>query len=188
MTPTAAPDLASAPSWTVRAEVPLDLDQIHEVHRQAFKGAGEAELVDAIRAGSDFLPELSLVAVTPDGSVLGHVLLSRIGLEPEPAGSPRTDALALAPLAVLPPHQGRGIGTALVREALAIADRRDEALIAVLGAPSFYAGFNFGPASDHGVTSPYSNAGEANQVRPIGDRPIPAGALIYPPMFEAVSG
>lgn len=187
-TTAAAPDLVPAPPWAVRPEMPLDLDQIHELHREAFRGPTEAELVDAIRAGPNFVAELSLVAATPDGSVLGHVLLSRIVFEPQTTDEVAADALVLAPLAVLLSHHGRGIGTALMREALATADRRGEALIAVLGAPSFYGRFGFVPAATHDVTSPYSDAGEANQVRQIGDRPIQPGILVYPPMFEAVSG
>ena len=180
-------DLIDAPSWSIRPELPVDLDQIHELHREAFRGPTEAELVDAIRAGADFLPELSLVAVASDGSVLGHVLVSRVGFEPDPAGSPRRDALALAPLAVLPPHAGRGIGSALMHEALAVADRRDEVLIAVLGPPSFYRRFGFGPAEEAGVRSPYDGAGAAYQVRPIAGRVTDPGSVVYPPMFEAGS-
>ena len=186
MTTLNAPDLVEAPAWSIRPELPVDLDQIHELHRQAFRGSAEAELVDAIRAGADFLPDLSLVAVSPDGSVLGHILVSRIGFVPDPAGSTRRDALALAPLAVLPPHAGRGIGSALTREALAIADQRDESLIAVLGAPAFYARFGFSPAAGNEIHSPYDDAGEAFQVRALGGRPIEPGTLAYPPMFEAV--
>jgi predicted N-acetyltransferase YhbS len=185
MTLVHAADLVDAPSWSIRPELPVDLDQIHELHREAFRGPAEAELVDAIRAGADFIPELSLVAVASDGSVLGHILVSRVGFEPDPAGSPRRDALALAPLAVLPPHEGRGIGSALMREALAAADRRDESLVAVVGAPSFYERFGFGPAADLGVRSPYDDAGSASQVRPIGERAIESGSVVYPPMFEA---
>ena len=178
-------DLVDAPPWSIRPELPVDLDQIHELHREAFRGPAEAELVDAVRAGADFIPELSLVAVAAEGSVLGHILVSRVGFEPLPAGTPRRDALALAPLAVLPPHAGRGIGSALTQEALVVADMRDEALIAVLGAPSFYERFGFGPAADLGVRSPYDEAGEAYQVRSIGGRPVHPGSVIYPPIFDA---
>ena len=178
-------DLVDAASWSIRPELPVDLDQIHELHREAFRGPSEAELVDAVRAGADFIPELSLVAVAPDGSVLAHILISRVGFEPDAVGSPRRFALALAPLAVLPPHQGRGIGSALMREALGMADQRDETLIAVLGAPSFYERFGFAPAADLGVRSPYDDAGDAYQVRPIGDRVVEPGSVVYPPMFEA---
>lgn len=186
MTTLNAPDLVEAPSWSIRPELPVDLDQIHELHREAFRRSAEAELVDAIRAGADFLPELSLVAVSPDGSVLGHILVSRVGFVPDPDGSARRDALALAPLAVLPPHAGRGIGSALTRAALAVADQRDEPLIAVLGAPAFYARFGFSPAADEGIHSPYEAAGDAFGVRSLGGRPIEPGTLVYPAMFEAV--
>jgi putative acetyltransferase len=106
---------------------------------------------------------------------------------PEAAEESRVHALALAPLAVLPPHTGRGIGTALTRAALDVADERDEALVAVLGAPSFYERFDFIPAADVDVHSRYDRAGPAFQVRPIGGRPIEPGTVIYPPIFEAAS-
>lgn len=182
------PDLAEAPAWSIRPELPVDLDQIHELHRQAFRGAAEAELVDAIRAGADFVPELSLVAVAGDGSVLGHILVSRVGFEPDGPEPSQAGALALAPLAVLPQHQGRGIGSALTREALGFADERDELLVAVLGPPSFYERFGFMPAADAGVSSPYDDAGPAYRMRAIGGRPLVPGRVIYPPMFETVSG
>lgn len=175
-----------APSWSIRPEQPIDLDQIHDLHRDAFRGPAEAELVDAIRSGPDFLPELSLVAVTDDGSVLGHILLSRIGLDPAD-GSPRRDILALAPLAVLSPHRGRGIGSALVRAALAAADVREDPCVVVLGSPAYYGRFGFEPAAEHGLTGPYDVAGEAFQVRlrPDLDRLEP-GTAVYPPSFAAV--
>ena len=143
-----------AAAWSIRPEQPVDLDQIHDLHRAAFRGSAEAELVDAVRAGAGFIPELSLVAVVSDGSVLGHVMVSRVEFEPVADGARRGEVLALAPLAVLPPHWGRGIGSALTREALAIADDRPEPFIAVLGAQSFYGRFGFGPASDAGIHSP----------------------------------
>jgi putative acetyltransferase len=178
------PDLLDAPSWSIRPEQPIDLDQIHELHRAAFRGAAEAELVDAIRAGAGFIPELSLVAVAPDGSVLGHVLVSRVEFEPEGEGAARRDVLALAPLAVLPPHWGRGIGTELTRTALAIADQRDEPFVAVLGPPSFYGRFGFGPAAEQEIGSPYDAAGPAYQVRPLQGAALEPGTVVYPPMFS----
>ncbi len=183
MTTMPTPDLVEAPAWSIRPELPIDLDQIHELHRAAFRGAAEAELVDAIRAGAGFIPELSLVAVAPDGSVLGHVLVSRVEFDPVGEGAARREVLALAPLAVLPPHWGRGIGTELTRTALAITDQRDEPFIAVLGPPSFYARFGFGPAADVEISSPYDAAGPAYQVRPLGTVALEPGTVVYPPMF-----
>ena len=187
MTTMPTPDLVDArASWAIRPELPIDLDLIHDLHRAAFRGAAEAELVDAIRAGAGFIPELSLVAVATEGSILGHVLISRVEFQPTDEGAARLDVLALAPLGVLPPHWGRGIGTELTRAALAIADQRDEPFVAVLGAPSFYARFGFAPAADEGIASPYDAAGPAYQVRPIGGAALEPGTVVYPPMFGEI--
>lgn len=180
-------DLVEAPAWSVRPEQPIDLDQIHDLHREAFHRASEAELVDAIRSGPDFLPELSLVAVTEDGSVLGHILVSRVEFHPDVDEGTHGAVLALAPLAVLPPYQVQGIGSALTRDALAIADEREEPMIAVLGSRPFYSRFGFIPAAELGISGPYDEAGEAFQVRPRPDaeRPVP-GTVVYPPKFEGI--
>jgi putative acetyltransferase len=176
------PDLVEAPAWSIRPELPIDIDQIHELHRSAFRGAAEAELVDVVRASAGFVPELSLVAVADDGSVFGHVMVSQVDFEPD-AGGQRSQVLALAPLAVLPPHWGRGIGSALTTAALSVADLRDEPFIAVLGAPSFYGRFGFSPAAEAGVRSPYDTAGPAYQVRRLGDHEVEPGTVVYPPVF-----
>jgi predicted N-acetyltransferase YhbS len=178
--------LVEAPTWSIRPELPTDLDQIHDLHREAFRGPAEAELVDAIRAGSGFVPELSLVAVTPDGSVLGHVLLSIVAFEPDAGGARRHDVLALAPLAVLPAHAGRGIGSAMMRTALSVAGQREEPFIVVLGAPSFYERFGFTPAADAGIRSPYDAAGAAYGVMFLRDAEPEAGTVVYPPIFGSL--
>ena len=175
-------DLVEAPAWSIRPELPIDIDQIHELHRSAFRGAAEAELVDVVRASAGFVPELSLVAVADDGSVLGHIMVSRVEFDAD-AGGPRSEVLALAPLAVLPPHWDRGIGSALTTAALSVADLRDEPVMVVLGAPSFYERFGFSPAADEGVRSPYDAAGPAYQVRRLGDHEVEPGTVIYPPIF-----
>ena len=176
----------AAPAWTIRPEQPIDLDQVHDLYRASFPGPSTAELVDAVRSGADFLADLTLVAVTDDGSVLGHVLLTRVALQPDEDGEPRLDVLSLGPVAVLPPHQDRGIGSALIREALAVADTRDEPFTVVLGSPALFGRFGFEPAADLDVTGPYESAGDAFAVRPRPGAPaIPAGTVIYPPAFAS---
>ena len=187
MTTASLPDLPEATAWSIRPEQPLDLDQIHDLLRDAFRGQAEAELVDAIRSGTGFIPELSLVAATDDGSVLGHILLSLVGFDPSGPDPVRHDVLALAPLAVLPPHQGRGIGSALMRDALSLADAREEPFTVVLGSPAFYGQFGFVAGSAHAIDGPYDAAGEAFQVRPRpGAEGLPAGTVVYARMFGSV--
>lgn len=185
---TVSPDEAEidAPAWTIRPEQPIDLDQIHDLHRAAFAGPAEAELVDTIRTSAHFIPELSLVAVTGDGSVLGHVLISRVELESSDDDAGRVPVLALAPIAVLPAHQGHGIGTALMREAMGRADLLEAPLTVVLGSPPFYARFGFVPAIELGVTGPYDAAGDAFRVRPRPGADATPGRIVYPPAFSGV--
>lgn len=181
--PAHATDLIDSPAWTVRPEQPIDLDQIHDLHREAFAGPAEADLVDTIRTGPNFIGELSLVAVTGDGSVLGHVLVSRVELQPSTDDAARLPVLALAPIAVLPPHHGRGIGSALMREASARADGLEEPFIVVLGSPPFYARFGFVPALPLGISGPYDAACDAFRVRPRPGAEITPGRIVYPPAF-----
>jgi putative acetyltransferase len=186
MTTLTKDDAIDAPAWTIRPEQPIDLDQIHELHRAAFAGPAEAELVDTIRSSAHFVPELSLVAVTDDGSVLGHVLISRVELQPIGDGAARIPVLALAPIGVLPAHQGGGIGTALMHEALERADMLEAPFTVVLGSPPFYTRFGFDPAVPLGLTGPYDAAGEAFRVRPRPGAEITPGTVVYPPAFSGV--
>ncbi len=97
----------------IRQENKSDWNSVYRVVREAFRKAehsdgNEQELVTALRKSAAFVPELSLVA-EENGSVVGYVLFTeaRIG---------NRTGLALAPLAVLPDFQNKGIGAALVRE------------------------------------------------------------------------
>src|SRR3970282_1961439 len=102
----------------------------------------EPALCELIRASDGFVPDLSLVAEDRDGGIVGHILLSHVGI----AGSP-DPVLALAPMAVVPERQRQGIGSALTRAALDAAEARDEPLVIVLGHPWFYPRFGFAAAS-----------------------------------------
>lgn len=131
----------------VRPEQPADIPAIHAVHVAAFEQTGEADLVDALRAGPWWHPELSLVAER-DGEIVGHVLVTDVEL----AGRP---VFALGPIGVLPVHQRDGVGIALMGAALDAAARSDRGLITLLGDPAYYARFGFTPAAEDGVLDPW---------------------------------
>src|SRR3954447_21021718 len=98
------------PDIVIRPEGDDDHAAIREVNRLAFGQDDESSLVDALRAGGQ--ARVSLVAEVAN-RVVGHILFSAL---PIVTMRGTVDALALAPLAVIPDRQRQGIGSALVRE------------------------------------------------------------------------
>jgi putative acetyltransferase len=160
----------------IRPETAADRDAIRKVNDDAFGGPIEAKLVDAIRASDRFLPELSLVAVS-EGQTRGHVISSYVDVEP---GSRRV--LQVGPLAVLPSHQRRGIGSALMEETIRIADARGELLLLIEGNPEYYERFGFTRADAVGIEPPPEAHGpQYFMIRPLaGYDPGFRGRAIYP--------
>ena len=145
----------------IRPETEADRAEIRKVNEEAFGRAVEADLVDAIRASDRFVPELSLVA-TVEEDVVGHVLLSYV--EIEPGAHP---VLQLGPLAVLPSHQRRGIGSALVIEAVRATEARAEPLILIEGNPRYYERFGFRRSDESGIEAPVGVDQQYFMVRPL---------------------
>jgi putative acetyltransferase len=139
----------------IRAEKPVDFDEIDVVVRAAFGQQDEVDLVHRVRGLDGYVPELALVATDFDGSIVGHVMLSYARLEAGPGVSPGDEprVLQLAPLAVRPDRQREGIGDALTRAALELADARGEPLVLVLGHANYYPRFGFESARGRGIES-----------------------------------
>jgi putative acetyltransferase len=131
----------------IRKEEPEDMTAIHHINERAFNQPAEAYLVDALRRNGAAI--LSLVAVEDD-RVVGHILFSPVVIESEDA---HCEAVGLAPMAVLPEYQGRGIGSMLVREGLEQLRAMGHEIVVVLGHPEFYSRFGFMPSRPHGITS-----------------------------------
>lgn len=164
----------------VRPEQPGDEEPIRAVHRAAL-GEGEARLVDLLRELPGYGP--SLVAEV-EGSVVGHVLFSRAWIDC--ADGERREVSNLAPVSVLPAFQGQGIGSALIRAALA-----DIAIPAiVLGHETYYPRFGFEPAAGYGIEWAYA-ADEPTPPAfmawfPPGDWSAYHGRAVYPAPFDEV--
>lgn len=165
----------------VRAEEPTDFDAIDDIVEAAFGQPDEARLVRRLRDSDAYVPDLTLVA-DDDGEVVGHIMLSYAELK----GETTTRVLSLAPLAVWPGRQRDGVGIALTKEALRLADARGEPLVVVLGHPDYYPRFGFEPARAHGI-EPHDAAvpDEAFMVvRLRSYDPALRGAIVYPPAFD----
>ena len=170
----------------IRPERPEDHDAIAQVVEAAFRSPVEARLVEAIRASSFYLPELSLVALLDD-EIVGHVMVSHTAICD---GADERLIAMLSPLAVAPDHQGGGIGSALVRAAAAGTDARGEPVLILEGSPAYYGRFGFEHALPHGIhiNLPSWAPPEAAQVLRLTsyDRSI-RGLVVYPPAFDSVS-
>lgn len=123
----------------IRLERSEDIPAIRDLIGHAFRSIShsdqtEAAIVDRLRSAGALT--LSLVAV--DGDVVGHVAFSPVSIE-----GATGDWYGLAPLAVRPGRQGRGIGNALVREGLERLRAAGARGCVLLGEPDYYARFGF---------------------------------------------
>ena len=130
----------------IRAEKPVDFEEIDDVVRAAFGQQDEVDLVHRVRELDGYVPALALVAVDDDGTIVGHVMLSYAHVDDR-------RVLQLAPLAVRPDRQRQGVGDVLTRAALELADERGEPLVLVLGHPDYYPRFGFESARARGIES-----------------------------------
>lgn len=119
----------------IRQEETRDYENIYSVVKKAFGSAvqadgNEQDLVNALRNGDAYIPELSLVAEI-DGVIVGHIMFTKAKVEDKVV-------LALAPLSVLPEYQRQGVGTALIEEGHRIAKELNYEYSIVLGSETYY--------------------------------------------------
>jgi putative acetyltransferase len=163
----------------VRPERAADVAAVRAIHAAAFPTDAESRLVDALRDAGQAL--VSLVAER-EREILGHVLFSPVTLDPPgPVGA------GLAPIAVHPSWQRRGIGGMLVREGLAACRAKGIPFVVVLGDRDYYGRFGFRRASARGLCNEYG-ADEAFGVVELAPGALPGGpALVrYRPEFAAL--
>ena len=164
--------------FTIRAEVPGDEAAIHVLVEQAFapmpfSGGDEQDLVDQLRADGDLT--VSLVAIDPDGAIIGHV-----GFSPATIDGDHCSWFQMAPVSVTPSRQREGIGSALIAAGLQTLRQQGAKGAAVVGNPVYYERFGFividglAPASEH--DRPYFRAQAF-------DGNMPAGTLRYAAAF-----
>jgi putative acetyltransferase len=133
----------------IRKEQPGDESQIHEVNELAFERKEEADVVDVLRVSC---PEgVSLVA-EEDGRIVGHILFTPAVIEGEGV---HLEGSGLAPMAVLPAYQGRGIGQAMIRAGLEVVRDQGTPFVIVVGHPWLYPKCGFERASKYGITCEY---------------------------------
>ena len=117
-----------------------DFDSIHEVEQKAFNSKEEAELCLNILKDSTASPSLSLLAWVGNIPV-GHILFSRVYLNEQ--NPDQTLAHILAPMAVIPEYENRGIGGYLIKEGLRHLIEMNSQVVFVLGHIDYYPKYGF---------------------------------------------
>lgn len=95
----------------------------------------------------------------------GHVLFTKARPAEESNGIP---LVLLAPLAVVPASQRRGVGRALIEHGVGLLASTGVQLVFVLEGPRYYRRCGFVPAISEGLLAPYPIVPqEASMVRPL---------------------
>lgn len=165
----------------IRAETEADWPAIRALNEAAFAAPAEATLVALLRKQAQ--PLISLVA-EDEGKILGHIMFSPVVL----SGHNELKIMGLAPLAVIPEHQGEGIGSELVRAGLDQCKQLDCGAVVVLGHPTYYPRFGFVPAVRFGISCEYDGSEEAFMLIELQSGYLNklSGTIRYHPAFKVV--
>lgn len=128
------------PKATLRDETPADVNAIAELTIAAFRTLEishhtEQFIVAALRAAQ--VLTISLVAEA-DGRVIGHIAFSPVTIS-----DGTRNWYGLGPVSVLPEHQRRGVGKALIGEGLRRLKEMGAQGCCLVGHPDYYRQFGF---------------------------------------------
>lgn len=172
---------------TIRTEENRDYKSVSKLIEQAFKDVEYSDhkehfLVERLRKSEAFVPELSMVAEV-DGQLVGYVLLTRIKITNEHT-QPAT-SLALAPIAILPAYQGKGIGGELILTIHEKAKALGFTSVVLLGHEDYYPRFGYKMAKEFGINLPFDVPDENCMVIELTENALQFvnGTVVYPKEF-----
>lgn len=172
---------------TIRHEENTELSSICKLIESAFAEIQESDhqehhLVDRLHKSDTYIPELSLTAKTDKGKIVGYILLTKVEIV---SGKEAKTSLAIAPLAVLPEYQNRGIGGMLLKEAHKRAAALGYETAVLLGHKDYYPRFGYCKAADYGIKFPFDVPSEYCQVIELIPNALRStkGIVRYPTVF-----
>jgi putative acetyltransferase len=148
----------------IRESTARDREAIEALYPRSFPDEDLLPLVDKMLR--EPAVTMSLVAARAK-RVVGNIMFTLCTVDGSAA-----EAALLAPLAVEPAYQGRGIGSALVREGLQRLEQDGVKAVFVLGDPAYYSRLGF--AREPSVIPPYAlpeDWADAWQSRQLGEGP-----------------
>jgi putative acetyltransferase len=165
----------------IRAEQEKDWAAVHAVEASAFETSTEARLVAMLRHRAQ--PVVSLIA-EDDGEIVGHIIFSPVSL----SGHDHLKIAGLGPMAVLPKHQRKGVGSTLVRAGLEQCKQLGFGAVVLVGHPDFYPRFGFGPGSRFNIACEFEVPAETFMVLELQPEFLTntSGTIKYHPAFSEV--
>jgi len=132
---------------TIRNEVSSDVCAREELLDRVWGPSRFEKTAERLREGRGAAAGLSLIAER-DRALVGTVRLWHV------CAGPRRPALLLGPLAVDEAWRGTGIGSTLMRRAMATARRRGHRAVLLVGDASYYGRFGFAADKTHALWLP----------------------------------
>jgi putative acetyltransferase len=137
----------------IRIATIQDCENIRRVYLSAFpehENERVAKLAIDLLSENSTPPTMSLIAET-DGSVVGHVAFSPVGIENKES----CQAYILAPLAVEPGYQKHRFGSALIEYGIQQLSAIGVNIAFVYGDPKYYGRFGFNADAARNYKTPY---------------------------------
>lgn len=173
----------------IRTILKNDYDVVDRLIREAFETSiygdnDEAKLVKKIRNSDSYEPKLEVVAISKDGEILGHGLMSQVEIVNEKGAS--FVGLVLAPLSVLVSYQAKEIGGEILNELEKRAKKLDYKFVSILGDPNYYSKFGYIRASEFEISPSYEVPDEVFRIKPLFSNSLNSvqGILKYSKVFE----
>jgi putative acetyltransferase len=161
----------------VRDAQPADAAPVARLYAAAFP---QEDLLPLVQGLSQLGGTALALVAADDAAILGHAIVTRCGLDGRDG-----QAALLGPVAVLPAAQRRGIGSALIRAALARLAERGTRLVLVLGDPGYYRRFGFAAEAAVQPPCPIPPAWRpAWQSLALGETATLRGRLAVPPPWQ----
>lgn len=150
----------------IREEAAQDRATVLDLVETTFAHVAESDhqeqhLVERLHRSDAFVPQLSLVAETEEGRLVGYILLTKVTI----ASEHRTAlSLGVAPLVVHPEFQRQGIGGRLIEKAHEVAVDLGYGSAVLLGHKDYYPRFGYRRAADFGIWFPFEAPDECCMV------------------------
>ncbi len=164
------------------ADHPIVFDLIEQAFRdEILSDKREQFLVEKLRKSQGFIPELSLVAEV-NHEIVGYILLTKISIKTH---TESIISLALAPVAVLPNFQKKGIGGQLIEAAHRTAKDLGYESVILLGHENYYPKFGYQPLHLFNISLPFEAPKENCMAIELSPNALKnkEGKVIYPKEF-----